>query len=142
MREGRDPIAERRKAAADRTAAAALTVTKVLNSYDQLHLAHLKDGKSRGRTLRLALEGHARRPISELTAADLQAAIDTKAATAPVAANRLKAYLSHFAHWARKRGYIASPIGADLDKAVKETPARARALAGRAGRDLEGDLPP
>jgi hypothetical protein len=122
VREGRDPVAERRNTAADEAAARALTVEAVLARYEALHLARLKDGTRRGRTLRAALERHARRPVSELTRADLQAAIDAKAATAPIAANRLKAALSHFANRSRKRGYVASAIGADLDKAVKERP--------------------
>jgi integrase len=129
VRAGRNPIAERRRALADQAAASALTVAKVLDSYDQLHLAQLKDGKARGRSLRAALEGHARRPVSELTRADLQAVIDAKAASgAKVAANRLKAALSHFANWARKRSYISEAIGADLDKATKERP-RERVLS-------------
>ena len=120
VREGRDPIAERRKAAADQAAASALTVAVVLDRYSDLHLAQLKDGAARGRALRAALERHMRRPVSDLTRADLQAAIDAKAAKAPIAANRLKAALSHFANWSRKRGYITDAIGADLDKAAKE----------------------
>jgi integrase len=128
VREGRDPIAERKKAAADRAAALALTVAKVLDSYAALHLAQLKDGVRRGRELRAAFERHMQRPVSELTRADLQAAIDAKAAKAPVAANRLKAALSHFANWTRKRGYITEAIGVDLDKVTKERP-RERVLS-------------
>jgi integrase len=128
VRAGRDPIAERRKAVADKAAASALTVTKVFDAYDRLHLAQLKDGKARGRSLHAALERHARRPISELSRADLQAAIDVKAATAPIAANRLKAALSHFARWSQKRGYIADAIGTNLDRAARETP-RERVLS-------------
>jgi integrase len=128
VREGRDPIAESRKVEADHAAAAALTVSAVLDRYSALHLAQLKDGAARGRALGGSLKRHLRRPVSELTRADLQAAIDAKAATAPIAANRLKAALSHFANWSRKRGYIVEAIGADLDKAAKERP-RERVLS-------------
>src|SRR5690606_35018895 len=101
VKDGRDQVKERQ------AARQAFTVASALEAYSAGHLAALKDGKRRAAQLRAGLERHLQEPIAELTRANCQAAIDAKGQTAPVAANRLKAALNHFAVWCHARGHLA-----------------------------------
>ena len=106
----------------------AQSVSVVLDRYAELHLSTLADGKRRAAQLRAALGGRLATPMAQLTHADLQAMVDGKAVDAPVASNRLAAALSHFANWARRRGYIQEAIGAEISKPTRER-ARERVLS-------------
>ena len=104
-----------------------LKVNSVLETYNDLHLANLRRGKERYRQLQKALSDHLDNPISDLSRADLQSAIDAKSAEGrKTHANRIRAALLAFSKWAWSRDYISTDVGAGIPKAVKET-ARERA---------------
>lgn len=109
----------------DRKAEAATqqTVSTVLDTYDKLHLAHLRTGKQRRKQLDTALAKHLNGPISKLERRHLQEFIDkTAEAGTLVLANRYKAALSAFAGFAWRRGYTEHNIGAGLSNATREKP--------------------
>lgn len=93
---GRDPVQERRDAKIAASVDQAKTVAEVFDRYSAFHLSKLKDEKRRHSGLVRGLERHMKRPIADLTKADLQAIVDDKARKTPVASNRLLASLSHF----------------------------------------------
>jgi integrase len=124
---GVDPVAEKKLRRASKVDAVP-TVGTVLDLYSELHLSKLKDGKRRLTALQSALKAKRGNSVAELSKSEIQNAIDSKAKTAPVAANRLRAYLCHFAGWARRRGYIEMNIGEDIDPPTKEK-ARERILS-------------
>lgn len=110
----------------DRKAEAATqqTVSTVLDTYDKLHLAHLRTGKQRRKQLDTALAKHLNGPISKLERRHLQEFIDkTAEAGTLVLANRYKAALSAFAGFAWRRGNTEHNIGACLSNATARSPA-------------------
>jgi integrase len=124
---GHDPI--RTKRALKAKAATALTTEAALISYAALHLADLRSAEEREIQLRSALGPYLDRPIEALSRSELQGAIDAKAGQGhPVAANRLRAALSHFAGWCWRRGHIPDDIGRATSKAMRERP-RERVLS-------------
>ncbi|PWE33427.1 hypothetical protein DDZ14_04290 [Maritimibacter sp. 55A14] len=122
---GIDRIADthRAKLDAERAAAALLTVEQVIERYADLRLANLATGESVERELRKALGPHLNRAITDLTRADLQAAIDAHASAGRIVyANRTRAYLRTFTGWASRRDYIQGDIGFALEGAGREMP--------------------
>ncbi|MDA8585568.1 tyrosine-type recombinase/integrase [Rhodobacteraceae bacterium] len=98
-----------------------VTVEEALEAYERLHLSNLRTRRERRRQLNQSLEKHLEISITELTKADLQSAIDAKAATgSKVYANRIRTALLAFSRWAWSRGYIANDIGAGIPRATKE----------------------
>ncbi len=124
---GRDPIRERRaKADAEK---GQQNVGQVLDLYARLHLSQLRTSRERERQLRAALAGHLLKPIAKLQRADIQAAVDAKAATGRLgAANRIRSALVAFCRWAWERGHLPDHIGAGTKRATKEKP-RERVLS-------------
>jgi integrase len=124
---GHDPIRAKRDLKAK--ASTALTTEAALVSYAALHLADLRSAEEREIQLRSALDAYLDRPIAALARSELQGAIDAKAGQGhPVAANRLRAALSHFAGWCWRRGHIPDDIGRATSKAMRERP-RERVLS-------------
>ncbi|ACM02186.1 tyrosine-type recombinase/integrase [Cereibacter sphaeroides] len=122
---GVDRVAEAEKAKldAEERKRKAVLVADVVEAHRALHLANLRSQRDRLRTLKEALAPHMDQPVRELRRADLQAAIDRKAAAgALIQANRTKAALSKFAKFAWQRGYTDDHIGLGLEKAVQEQP--------------------
>ena len=108
---------------AERKSAAEKSVDDVLAKYEQLKLSNLRTGAERMRELRKALSEVLDQPISELSRATLQDAIDTKAeAGRLVYANRIRAYLRAFTKWAYGREYLQEDVGQRIDAATKEAP--------------------
>ncbi|MEM1074596.1 MAG: tyrosine-type recombinase/integrase, partial [Pseudomonadota bacterium] len=104
-----------------------LKVRTVLDAYNDLHLSNLKGGKERYAQLKNALKASLDRPICDMTRADIQAAVDAKAAEGrKTHANRIRSALLAFSKWAWGREYIEQDIGVGISKASKET-ARERA---------------
>lgn len=115
--------AEAARLAAERNLASQKTVAEVLERYEQLKLSSLRTGQERARELRKALRDYLDQPMSDLSRAVLQDAIDEKAeAGRLVYANRIRAYLRAFTKWAHGRDYIAEDIGQKLDAATTEAP--------------------
>lgn len=99
------------------------TVSAVLDTYEQLHLANLRTGVQRRKQLDTALAKYLGKPISKLERRNFQSFIDQVAATGSlVHANRYKAALSAFAGFAWRRGYTDQNIGAGLSNALREKP--------------------
>ena len=98
------------------------TVRQLLSDFYDLHVKNLKSADENMRSLWDNFGEHADIPASEVTNLMLQDAIDKKARTAPIGANRLKANLSKMAKFARQRGYFGPDVGRDLAKATKEKP--------------------
>ncbi|WP_417272726.1 tyrosine-type recombinase/integrase [Celeribacter halophilus] len=110
--------AAKEKDEADRNA---MSIADALDTFTNVHLVNLRTGDAVARSLRAAFAATSSQNMADLKRKDLQALIDAKAATGTkVMANRLKAYLSKFANFSFKRGYIADDIGRGLDKAIKE----------------------
>lgn len=108
---------------AERKFAAEKTVRDVLVRYEQLKLSVLRTGAERARELHKALSEVLDQPISKLSRAALQDAIDTKAeAGRLVYANRIRAYLRAFTKWAYGREYLQEDVGQRIDAATKEAP--------------------
>lgn len=107
----------------ERATAAELSLRQVLDSYKELKLSNLRTAEERCRELEKALGPHLSAPPAELTKAQLQAVIDTKAiAGRLVYANRLRSYLRAFTNWAARRDYIPTDIGKDLEGTGAEQP--------------------
>jgi integrase len=124
---GHDPIRKRRATA--EAEKSQQTVAQVLDLYAEIYLTQLKTAGERERQLQWALANHLSKPIGGLQRADLQAAIDAKAAEGKVhAANRIRAALGAFTRWAWERGHLAEHIGAGTKRAAKEKP-RERVLS-------------
>lgn len=118
IRDGRDPIAEKR--AAREQAQSAVHLSEVLSIYSDMHLAQLADGARRGRALGAGLAYHLSQRADHITGADVQLILDRKARSAPVAANRLRAYIRHFSRWAARRGYVPTDFARDVDRPAAE----------------------
>ncbi|MBV1866175.1 MAG: site-specific integrase [Rhodobacteraceae bacterium] len=104
------------------------TVQQVINTYNDLHLSHLRTGIERKRVIERALTKHLGKSIADLTRKDIQEAIDAKAMEGhKVYANRIRGMLLALTNWAWQRDYIDNPVGAGLAKAIRET-ARERIL--------------
>ena len=100
----------------------ALSVREVIEIYDSLHLSTLRRGRERKSQLHQALLECLDIPISDLTRAQFQAAIDAKAkAGSKTSANRVRAALLAFSRWSWGRNYIAEDIGTGIPRATKET---------------------
>lgn len=99
------------------------SVKRAIQRYQELHLANLRSGSERRRTLDEALSDYLDEPVTALNRSILQNAVDRKAATgAKIQANRIKAALGHFAGFLCERDYLPENIGLGLRKAVKEHP--------------------
>jgi integrase len=121
---GIDRILEAEAAAESKNKAEreAISIARAIDTFSAVHLVNLRTGKDVENALRAAFADISHQNISDLKRKDLQALIDAKAATgALVMANRLQAYLSKFAQFSEKRGYIPENIGSGLDKAIQET---------------------
>lgn len=118
--DGKDPIEDRREARARDLAQTSLG--EILDVYEAAHLSKLARGPEVGRALRSALDRHLARPAVAVTKANLQLGLDAKAKTAPVMANRLRAYLRHFFGWAEVRGYVPENPASGLARPAKEKP--------------------
>ena len=107
---------------------AALSVGVVLESYAELHLSRLADGKRREAQLRAAL-ANGWRPLWPSSLAPI-----SRPWSMPKPPKRLwqptdwLRRSSHFATWSRRRGYIADAIGAEISKPTRER-ARERVLS-------------
>lgn len=122
-------LAKEDKSRKEAEAAALTTVQQALDTYKDLHLSALKTGDERYRQITQSLTNHLGKSVSDLTRADIQAAIDAKARTGRKPyANRIRAALIAFANWCFTRGYISEPIGSGVARATKERP-RERVLS-------------
>ncbi|WP_299850106.1 site-specific integrase [uncultured Roseovarius sp.] len=122
-------LAERTRLAEERAVAIRMTVSEVLDIYERLKLSTLRTGQERARELRKVLSDHPHLPANDLTKANLQAIVDEKAAAGKfVYANRLRAYLRAFTHWASRRDYLKEDVGFDLEGTGREK-ARDRVLS-------------
>lgn len=112
--------------AAEKIKRETMTTAEVIELYGTLHLAGLKnevERKERRRNLERAFKAKLERPVSSLTPADCQRAIDEKtAAGKKTMANRLRSHLRHFTGWAARRGYIPEDIGLAIDRPAREKP--------------------
>lgn len=111
------------KAKAD--ALASRSVSEILELYITNHVdQELKAGQSREerkRQLRTHLEPHFQKPIDGLRRADIQQIVDAKQGEGKVVmANRLRAAVCAFTHWAHRRGYMSENVGEAVQKAGKE----------------------
>lgn len=129
---GIDPVKEReeQKRKAEAEALAARTVEDILNLYIANHLdQELKPGaakEERKRQLITYLKPHMRKRIDALSRADIQRIVDGKQAEGKIVmANRLRAAILAFTHWANRRGHTERDVGKAVQRAGKET-ARAR----------------
>ena len=121
--------AERDRLSRERAEANIKALRDVLSVYHEIHLSSLATGAERMRQLETALTDHLDKPIHDLKRSDLQDAIDLKAQEGRrVLANRWRAAIKAFTHWAWRRDYITADIGAGLEKASKEK-ARDRVLS-------------
>jgi integrase len=107
-------------------ALAARTVEDILNLYIANHIdQELKPGAAREERkgqLRKYLHPHFKKRIDLLARSDLQHIVDIKQAEGKVVmANRLRAAISAFTHWAQSRGHIVQDVGSAVQKAGKET---------------------
>jgi integrase len=118
--DGRDPIEARKQEKARKLAQASLS--EVLQVYSDAHLSKLARGPEVERALRSTLARHLPRPAEAVTKANLQIELDTKTRTAPVQANRLRAYLRHFFGWAEGRGYVQENPAKGIARPAKERP--------------------
>lgn len=125
---GRDPIEERaiRKRKSEAEALAARTVADILHRYIANHVdQELKPGASREerkRQLMTYLKPHFSKRIDEFSRADIQSIVDAKQAEGKVVmANRLRAAILAFTHWAQNRGHTEKDAGAAVQRAGKET---------------------
>lgn len=125
---GRDPVKERaiQKRKADAEALAARTVEDILTIYIANHVdQELKPGaarEERKRQLNTYLKPHLKKRIDEFSRADIQRVVDNKQAEGKIVmANRLRAAILAFTHWAHKRGHTEKDVGAAVQRAGKET---------------------
>jgi integrase len=124
VKDGHDPVAEaRRSRQADQ-----LSVIEAIDLYHQGRLVNLKTGHIVKRDLVAHLKPLLRRPVDEISVADIARLIDQKAATAPVMANRLIAAIRPFWAWMATRGYCPENVAASIKKPAPET-ARDRVLS-------------
>lgn len=119
--DGYDPVAERRHAEA--AARSAIYVSETIDLYASSHLhRNLRSGAERERHLRTNLARYLKLPVSDLERRHFQLAIQEKARSAPVMANRLRASFMHYARWLFEHGYTDTHVGLGLSKVTKESP--------------------
>jgi predicted DNA-binding protein len=107
-------------------ALAARSVEDILDIYIASHIdRNLREGparEERKRQLRTHLEALGATRMDQLSRADLQSIVDSKASERKVVmANRIRAALCAFTSWALQRGHIEIDPGANVQKAGKET---------------------
>ena len=120
VRDGRDPVLETRNTRQSVNAPQAITLGKGLSIYAQSVLTHRRTGPAIQQALRRDLAGLLLLPVSAITTAQLAHIIDSKAATAPIAANRLVAALKPFWRWLAIRSHCEIDIARELEKPSKE----------------------
>ena len=113
--------AEKEKA----TALTSRSVQEVLELYVRTYIdQELKPGQSREerkRQLRTHLAVHFHKPIEKLSRSDLQHIVDAKQAEGKIVmANRIRAAMAAFTHWAYRRGHMQENVGLVVQKAGKE----------------------
>lgn len=120
---GRDVMEERRqvRAEAERIERETLSVREALSFYNDLHLKTLSDGSERHRQLLAAFGTKLDAPLTSLTMADCQRAIDEKLRPNKlVMANRVRSAIRHFTSWCFSRGHLSADIAVALPKAARE----------------------
>ncbi|WP_417463078.1 tyrosine-type recombinase/integrase [Kordiimonas sp.] len=126
--QGIDRVSEHRaeRENAERMKRETMTTAVVIELYGTLHLANLKnkiERKERCRNLERAFKAKLDSPVSSLTTADCQRAIDEKtAAGKKTMANRLRSHLRHFTGWAARREYLPDDICLAIDRPAREMP--------------------
>lgn len=105
---------------------AARTVADILVIYIANYVdQELKPGaarEERKRQLMTYLKPHFKKRIDEFSRADIQRIVDSKQAEGKIVmANRLRAAILAFTHWALKRGHTEKDAGAAVQRAGKET---------------------
>jgi integrase len=121
LRAGHDPQTERK----ERLAAAAVKRADVIDvhiaSYSAFCIAHQRRGAEFKQTLqREVLPRWKGRQIASITRRDVRALVDDKAATAPVAANRLLGLLKRFFGWCAERDIIDTNPASGIKPVAKE----------------------
>lgn len=106
-------------------ALASRSVQEILEIYIATHInQELKPGQAREerkRQLRTHLKAHFIKPIDSLSRLDLQQIVDAKQAEGKVVmANRIRAAVAAFTHWAYRRGHMLKNVGEAVQKAGKE----------------------
>jgi hypothetical protein len=116
---GKDPVEEKaiEKRKAEAEALAARTVADILTIYIANHVnQELKPGaarEERKRQLQTYLKPYLKKRIDEFSRADIQRIVDGKQAEGKIVmANRLRAAILAFTHWAHKRGHTEKDVGA------------------------------
>ena len=105
---GQDPL-ERREAQL-LEAERAVALSDALDRYASDHLAHLKHGAEQQRTLQINLKRLLETRLPGLRSSDFADIVSHKRKTAPVMANRLRAYLLTFSNWLIEQGLIEAPL--------------------------------
>lgn len=120
---GRDRMEERRvaKARAEQIKRETLLVAEALSLYCDLHLKALRDGSERHRQLLAAFKNKMDAPLTSLTIADCQRAIDEKIRQEKyVMSNRVRSAIRHFTSWCAARSLLPIDIAKGLPKATRE----------------------
>jgi integrase len=141
LKTGKDPAAieryERqfaaemqREAEAARIRDDASTFASAFELFAKTHLTTLRSGKKVDQTMRrVLLPVWGARQLASLTRKDVSAVIySIHDGGSPIAANRMKSYITKFDKWAFNRGLIDSPFAVMLEKPAKEV-VRDRALS-------------
>ncbi|AGI66997.1 integrase [Octadecabacter antarcticus 307] len=121
--QGRDRVAEAEtsRLVLEAATASAVTIQRLIDIYNEMHLSTLRRGAERKRQIEQSLAPKLSLPASSLVRSDLQKAVDAKAtAGRGVFANRIRSALMAFTRWATERDYLESDIGAGLARPMKE----------------------
>lgn len=97
------------------------TFAAVFAKFDETYLAKMRSGKAiKSAIERRVLPHWMDKPITEIRAADIRKIIDGMEADAPIAANRLVAYLKKFFSWAVEKGFLEMTPAATVKRPTKE----------------------